>query len=436
MKTIHLLSLSLCLCANQSFAGGLMDAYEQALASDPQLRAAEAARGARSEAGPQSLALLLPSLNLSASTTDNDTESRNSAIGSPDANDDFNSNAYSLTLTQPIYHHDYWVGLRQADANVAQAEANYAAAKQELILRVSSAYFDVLASLDSLGFANAEKDATARQLEQAKQRFEVGLIAITDVHEAQAQYDLTVAQAITASNTLANTREALQEITGQYDETLQVLHDEIPLLDPNPNNVDEWVAQAREQNLSLRAAQFTSTAAKEEINRQRAGHYPTLDFVATQSNAFSHSSTGRETDSETLSLQLNVPLFAGGAVNSKTREASYRSDEARHLLEQTRRSVKRQTRNAYRGVIAGISRVKALKQAVLSSEKALEATQAGFEVGTRTIVDVLLSQRELFRAQRDHSRSRYDYLLNTLKLKQAAGLLAKTDVAAINALME
>lgn len=436
MKTVRLLTLSLTLCApSVLLAGGLMDAYKQALESDPQLRAAEAARGALGEAGPQSLARLLPTLNLSASTTDNSTEvSKSNFI--PNSSQDFNSHGYNLTLTQPVYHHDYWVGLRQADATVAQAEADYAAAQQDLIIRVSAAYFNVLAALDSLEFARAEKDATARQLDQAKQRFEVGLIAITDVHEAQAQYDLTVAQEITAANLLANSREALQEITGQYDEALQVLNAEIPLLDPQPNNIDEWVKQARAENLSLRAAEFSATAAKEEINRQRAGHYPTLDIVATRSNSLSHSTTGSETDADTLALQLNVPLFAGGAVNSKTREAAFRSEEARQRLEQSRRSVKRQTRDAYLGVIAGISRVKALKQAVISNDKALEATQAGFEVGTRTIVDVLLSQRELFRAQRDYSRSRYDYLLNTLRLKQAAGSLALTDVEAINGLMK
>ncbi|WP_126456882.1 TolC family outer membrane protein [Sulfuriflexus mobilis] len=432
MKTVRLLTLTLSLCAPAAvLAGGLTDAYRQALESDPQLRAAEAARGALGEAGPQSLALLLPSLNLSANTTANDVETTQSSFF-PNNSEEYNSNGYNLTLTQPIYHHDYWVGLRQADATVAQAEADYAAARQELIVRVATAYFDVLAAQDTLEFARAEKEATARQLEQAKQRFEVGLIAITDVHEAQAQYDLTVAQEIVAENTLANTREALQEITGQYDEALQVLREEIPLLNPEPYNIDAWVTQARDQNLSLRAAEFSATAAREEINRQRAGHYPTLDLVATQSNSLSHSITGREVDSETLALQLNVPLFAGGAVNSRTREAHYRSEEARHRLEQTRRSVKRQTRDAYLGVLAGISRVKALKQAVLSNEKALEATQTGFEVGTRTIVDVLLSQRELFRAQRDYSRSRYDYLLNTFRLKQAAGSLAQTDVEAIN----
>ncbi|WP_295537635.1 TolC family outer membrane protein, partial [uncultured Thioclava sp.] len=327
------------------------------------------------------------------------------------------------------------VGLGQAGAHGDKAEADYGAAKQELIVRVSSAYFDVLAALDNVEFSRAEKEATARQLEQAKQRFEVGLIAITDVHEAQAQYDLTVAQEITADNTLANTREALQEITGQYDETLQVLRDEIPLLEPVPSDADAWITQARQQNLSLQAARFAASAAKDEISRQRAGHYPTLDFVANKSNSVTHSTTGRETDAETLSLQLNVPLFAGGAVLSRTREAGYRANEARYRLEQTRRGVQRQTRNAYLGVLAGISRVKALEQAVVSSKKALEATEAGFEVGTRTIVDVLLSQRELFRAQRDHARSRYDYLLNTLRLKQSAGSLAVTDVEAISQLM-
>lgn len=239
MKTVRLLTLSLSLCAPGAFAGGLIDAYRQALESDPQLRAAEAARGALGEAGPQSLALLLPSLNASANTTDNTAEISQSNFF-PNTNEDYNSHGYNLTLTQPIYHHDYWVGLRQADATVAQAEADYAAAKQDLIVRVASAYFDVLAALDTLEFSRAEKEATARQLEQAKQRFEVGLIAITDVHEAQAQYDLTVAQEITAVNRLANTREALQEITGQYDENLQVLLDEIPLRTPNPNNIDEW----------------------------------------------------------------------------------------------------------------------------------------------------------------------------------------------------
>jgi len=335
-------------------------------------------------------------------------------------------------LTQPVYHHDYWVGLRQADATVAQAEADYGVAKQDLMIRLASGYFDLLAAQDNLDFARAEKEATARQLEQAKQRFEVGLIAITDVHEAQAQYDLTVAQEISADNLLANAREALQEITGQYEETPQLLQDDIPLLSPEPADIEQWVAKATEQNLSLKSAQFASSVASEEVNRQRSGHFPTLDVVASKNYSDSNSAFGSERESEQISLQLNVPLFAGGAVSSRTRQAAYRAEAAKQTLLQTRRGVVRQARNAYLGVIAEISRVKALNQAVISSAKANEATQAGFEVGTRTIVDVLLSQRELFRAKRDYARSRYDYILNTLRLKQAAGSLTHSDIAAVN----
>jgi len=413
-------------------AGGLLDNYLLARDNDPQLKAADATRLAQGETKDQSVALLLPNISLSGNTDDVSVRSASNFPLNPSREEGYNSHSYSLTLTQPVYHHDYWVGLRQADATVAQAEADYGVAKQDLMIRLSSGYFDLLAAQDNLDFARAEKEATARQLEQAKQRFDVGLIAITDVHEAQAQYDLTVAQEISADNLLANSREALQEITGQYEQAPQLLQDEIPLLSPDPTDIEQWVTKASQQNLGLKSAQFAREVASEEINRQRSGHYPTLDLVASRTDSASRSSTGGETDTDRLSLQLNVPLFAGGAVSSRTRQAAYRADAAKQTLIQTRRSVVRQTRNAYLGVTAEISRVKALKQAVISSSKANEATQAGFEVGTRTIVDVLLSQRELFRAKRDYARSRYDYILNTLRLKQAAGSLTVADIEAIN----
>jgi len=416
-------------------AGNLLDNYQLAHENDPQLRAADATRSAQREAKPQSIAGLLPDIRFSADTTDTSSKTFNSAFF-PAVDESFNSHNWSLTLTQPVYRHDRIVALRQADATVAQAEADYAAAEQDLMLRLSEAYFDLLAAQDNLEFANAEKEATARQLEQAKQRFEVGLIAITDVYEAQAQFDLTVAQAISAENVLSNAREALQEITGQYEQTPQTLQTDIPLLNPEPADIEAWVKQAVANNLGLASVRYAREIADEDINRQRAGHYPTLDIVASRSNSVSSSTTGRENDTDAISLQLNVPLFQGGLVNSQTREARFRAQAASETFEQTRRTVMRQTRNAYQGVIAELSRVKALKQAVKSSEKAMEATQAGFEVGTRTIVDVLLSQRELFRAKRDYSRSRYDYLLNTLRLKQAAGSLAKTDIEAVNQLMK
>lgn len=416
-------------------AGNLLDAYNLARQNDPALKAADAVRLARSEADPQSFSALLPTIGFSASTTDNHQETQNSSFF-PSIKEDFNTHGYSLTLTQPVYHHESWVALRQAKSTVKQAEADYAAAEQDLILRVAGRYFDVLAAQDDLEFANAEKESTARQLEQAKQRFEVGLIAITDVHEAQAQYDLTVAQAITADNALANAREALQEILGQYMDSVAGLKVEIPLISPSPDSPTQWADKAAEQNLVIQSAQYNLEIAREEVNRQRAGHYPSLDIVASRSNNVSSSATGSERDSDAISLQVSVPIFQGGFVNSKTREAAYRQGEASQVLEQTRRNVLRQTRDAYLGVIAGISRVQAYKQAVLSSEKALEATQAGFEVGTRTIVDVLVSQSQLYRAKRDYARSRYDYILNTLTLKQAAGMLGEEDLKQINAWIE
>jgi len=417
---------------NLAAAGGLLDNYLLARDNDPQLKAADATRLAQGETKDQSVALLLPTISLSASTEDVNTDTDSNFTFNPSRKENFNVNGYSLTLTQPVYHHDYWVGLRQADATVAQAEADYGVAKQDLMIRLASSYFDLLAAQDNLDFARAEKEATARQLVQAKQRFEVGLIAITDVHEAQAQYDLTVAQEINADNLLANTREALQEITGQYEQAPRLLQDQIPLLSPDPADIEQWVSKATEQNLGLKSSQFAQQVASEETNRQRSGHFPTLDIVANRNISNSNSSFGSESETDRIALQLNVPLFAGGAINSRTRQAAYRADAAKQNLLQTRRSVVRQTRNAYLGVIAEISRVKALNQAVISSAKANEATQAGFEVGTRTIVDVLLSQRELFRAKRDYARSRYDYILNTLRLKQAAGTLNVADIEAIN----
>jgi len=416
-----------------TMAGGLLDNYLLARDNDPQLKAADATRLAQGETKDQSVALLLPNISLSANTDDVSTDTDSNFAFNPSRQEDFNTHGYSLTLTQPVYHHDYWVGLRQADATVAQAEADYGVAKQDLMIRLSSSYFDLLAAQDNLDFARAEKEATSRQLEQAKQRFEVGLIAITDVHEAQAQYDLTVAQEISADNLLANARESLQEITGQYEQAPQLLQAEIPLLSPDPVDIEQWVNKATKQNLGLKSAQFAREVASEETNRQRSGHFPTLDVVANRNISNSNSNFGSESETDRISLQLNVPIFAGGAVNSRTRQAAYRAEAAKQTLLQTRRSVVRQTRNAYLGVIAEISRVKALNQAVISSAKAYEATQVGFEVGTRTIVDVLLSQRELFRAKRDFARSRYDYILNTLRLKQAAGTLAQSDIAAINA---
>lgn len=439
-KTFLALLIALAAAHGNVHAEDLLAVYQLAVQNDPQLGAAEAERLAVLESRPQSRALLFPTISASANTAANrfDISQAGGSSITPGTNgfgvSHFNSNGYTLNLTQPVYHRDTFVQLRQADARIAQADAVLAATEQDLIVRATTRYFDVLAAEDNLQFARAEKTAIARQLEQNKQRFDVGLAAITDVQEAQARYDAALAQEIDAERQLAVNREALREITGQQHEKLAALQEQIPLLSPDPANIEQWSQTALQQNLQIAAAQHGAEVARHEIDRQRAAHYPTVDIVGTRS--FSDTGGGRFGGSESLgdsiTLQLNAPLFQGGAVTSRTREASFRYNQSRENLEQQRRAALRQTRDSYLGVTANVSRVKALKQAVVSNQTALESTQAGLEVGIRTAVDVLNAQRELFRAQRDYARARYDYTLETLRLKQAAGVLSPTDLAHIN----
>ena len=407
----------------------LMEIYRLARDNDPTLRAAEAARLAADEVRPQARAsAVLPTVNLDANLSE--TRQHESSSG----NDSQPADSLSLTLTQPILHVDRLARLRQADSRIAQAEAEFQSARQSLMTRVAERYFDVLAAIDNLEFARAQKSAIARQLEQATKRFEVGLIAITDVHEAQASYDLASADEIVAHDALASAREALAEITGQFHETLASLRRELKLTSPEPTDADRWTTTALAQNLAILAAEQAVITAREEIEARRGGHYPTLDLTA----AYNHSDNDGalsgfdRSETTTMALQFNLPLYTGGATQSQVREASQLYNQAREQLETARRAARRQARDAYRGVIAAISRVEALKQALVSTESALEATEAGFEVGTRTIVDVLNSQRDLHQARRDYARARYDYLLNTLRLKQAAGTIEEGDLETVN----
>jgi len=414
-------------------AEGLLDVYNLATESDPTIRAANAALQAQLEAKPQAKGLLLPTISFNASTTESQQDIDKPTASAGTSN--FDSTSYTLSLTQPIYHRDYLVQLRQADAQVAQADANYRAAEQELMVRAAQRYFDVLSAMDGLEFARAEKKAVARQLEQTEKRFEVGLIAITDVHEAKARYDSTVALEIAAENQLSNSREALYEITGQYLEKLKPLMEDTSLVPPDPKDIEQWTSTALKQNLTLIAAQYAADIANQEVKRQRAGHYPTVDLVGSRD--YSDSGGGRfgasQSETDSISLQLTVPIYQGGIVSSKVREAAHLKIESMEKLEQQRRTALRSTREAYLGVLAAISQVNALKQALVSSESALEATQAGFEVGTRTIVDVLVALRETFRAKRDYAQARYDYIMGTLRLKQGAGILNASDLEKIDA---
>lgn len=410
------------LSAQSTHAVCVLEAYQQAAASDPQLRAAAATRSAQLEAKPQARALLLPSLSSSAVADRNHFDR---TLG--DSN--FTSRSLSISLSQPLYNRGNQVQQRLADATVGQADSDFESVGQLLILRVAERYFNVLSAQDDLTFVRADKDATARQLEQAKQRFEVGLITITDVLEAQARFDNATSTEIFAINNVEDAKEALREVTGEYYDVLQPLEAKLPLKQPQPADVENWLELAVQNNPSLQSAAFSVEGARENINLQKSGHYPTLDLTASYSDSDNGST---DTRGGRIGLQLFIPIYEGGAVVSRSREAAFQYEAAKENREELLRAILRQVRDAYRGVDEAISQVKALDQARTSNRSALDATQAGFEVGTRTIVDVLDAQRDVFSAERDYAQARYAYVLNNLRLRQAVGQLYESDLQAIN----
>ena len=434
LKKIFIL-ISTILVSINSLSADLASIYFLAEKNDPTYQQEISKHLAVTESRPQALAKLLPSLNLSGNTKRNaqDITTSGSSVGA-DGEIDFNSHGYSLSITQPLFRRDDFIALAQADSQIKESEAKLAKAQQNLIIKVSKSYFNVLKSLDNLEFAKTEVTSLKRQLDQANQKFEVGLSAITDVQEAKAGYDLAVAQEIQAINKIDNAKEEVRELTGEYINQFSVLGKDILLVKPNPEVIDSWTELAIKQNLDIAAANFALESARKEIKKQSAGHLPTVDIVASHG----YDSTGgrfgsTRTDRSAIGLELNIPIYSGGLVNSKTREAHEKYNQSMHYLEKARRSAQRETREAYLGVISGISQVAALKQAVISSETALLATESGFEVGTRTAVDVVASQRATSKALRDYSNAKYDYILNTLKLKRSAGTLSPDDLNLINA---
>lgn len=428
--------LALCLLHSMNgFGADLLHVYKLAEKNDQEYMQALATHRVALESRPQAMSQLLPAVNLSADTirNDQDISSGGAAVGSS-GEVNFNSRGYRLSITQPIFRRDRIIALDQADSEIKQAEAELIEAQQELIIRIAERYFDILANIDSLEFAQAEVKSLSRQLEQANQRFEVGLSAITDVHEAQAGYDLAVAQEIQASNAIDNAQEAMRELTGDYITEFNQLGDAMSLVSPEPQAIESWTQLSLDQNLGIIASRHAAETARNEVKRQSAGHLPTLDLVAAETYDSSGGRFGStKQHASSIGLELNIPIYSGGLVSSQTREAHENYNIAMYSLERARRSAQRSTREAYLGVISGISRVKALKQAVVSSETALEATEAGFEVGTRTAVDVVASQRTTSEARRNYSQAKYDYLIDTLSLKQAAGTLSTEDLELINA---
>jgi len=427
-------------------ANDLLDTYRKALEQDTTLSAAKFARDAAIEAKPQALSAFLPQFSAGASSNRSRTSITQQDVLVIDPSQPpvavegtstfFNDAlSYQVTLSQTIWSFEAWRQLKQADSQVALAEATYRSTEQALILRVAQAYFNVLSASDAVRTNTAERDANERQLLQAKKRFEVGLAAITDVQEAQAAYDGSVATLIGAERTLSNARRALGEITGGYAETAEGLIEEIPLASPNPVSVDDWLKVARDSNFDLQIAELNAEVAKKAVDIAYARHYPTLGIDGSYGEQYNSFERSPDSKRGSIGISVNVPIFSGGLTQSQVRQAAATRDQSLSQLEGSKRSIERQTRDAYQGVISGIASVKANLQAVKSNQTALESSQVGLQVGTRTEVDVLNTLRNLYIAQRTYYQSRYDYLLSVLTLKQQAGNLTESDLADIDRLL-
>jgi outer membrane protein len=434
------------LISSPAVAVDLIGVHDLAVKHDPALQAAAYRKEATGESMKQAWSNLLPTIGGRAQATKGSSET--SIAGTKVDDSDTDNESYGLDLRQSLYAQSNYEQLDIARGQVSRADAVYDIAYQDFLVRVAGYYFAVLTAQDGVVFAEAEEKALQRQFEQAEQRFEVGLTAVTDVHEARAGYDNARARAIVSRNNLADTKEALYELTRQYFDDIDPLQDELPLVKPLPENPDEWLDIAMQYNPAIVAAQKEVEIADATTRLARSGHFPTLDLTASYTSFTNNEFILRDdfqqpiattdlTNKDTrIGLQLNVPIYQGGFVSSRTRQSRSLLNAVSEDLDQQQRAVVRATNNAYRAVIAGIEQVKAFNQAMVSAESALEATQAGFEVGTRTIVDVLIAQQRYFQAQRDNSLARHTYVVDHLRLKAAAGTLVEDDLRKVNAILK
>jgi outer membrane protein len=419
-------------------ATDLMQVYRDAIANDPTFSAARSTLDAGREKTPQARAGLLPSLVLSGNTTYNQNEIAFHG-GATLAKPQFNSNGYNLALTQPLFRWQNWVGYDQSKLQVVQAEANFVQARQDLILRVAQAYFDVIYATENLKAVNANKLAIVQQLELAKKSFEVGTATITDTHEAQARFDLASAQEIAAESDLEVRQHILQAITGKEPTSLAPPRKGAELSPPQPSDMKEWVASAEKDGIAVQVQQAAATIAAREVDKQRAGHYPTLDLVANVGSNKSYGSTAfglLDSDNKNVGVQLTIPIFQGGAVSSRTREASANRAASESALEAAKRNAALNARQNYLGVVNGLAQVKALKAALVSSQSALESNKLGYEVGVRINIDVLNAENQVYVTRRDFAKSVLDTLMSQFRLKAAVGALGEDDVNAVNALLD
>lgn len=419
------------------FAASFIDVFNQALRSDPSFKAAEAQWLAATQLLPISRSYLFPHI------------SANGVLAENHVNQTFihtdnfwqTSQQYALALNQTIFDFRAWAGLASAKAQVKQARATYDAAAENLIIRVATAYFNVLQAYDRLQTTLAQKQSLAQQLQQTKEQFKYGLIPITGVDQVTASYDATVAQEIADKNNVSNRLEELRGITGVFYTDLAGINKELPLIPPIPHDINAWVAIAKKQNYNIKAAYYAMVTAKENVTLQQAGHYPTIQGQASytyskQDPLFPPQQFVQlaplTTQTGTFAVQVNLPIYEGGLINAQTRQASYQYAQASAQMEQTFRNSLTQTTEAYLGVISGISKIKADRQAVASNQSSFGATKSSYTVGNSTIVDVLQQQSSLHATRTTYTADQYNYLLSLLNLKQAAGILSEKDILLIN----
>ncbi|NNL57301.1 MAG: TolC family outer membrane protein [Pseudomonadales bacterium] len=429
-----------------SSADTLLDIYQLALDNDPTLQSAEASYRAGDTIREQARAALLPQLegNFSYQDSDNNQNASFSLTGEGPTENESESESYSLTLSQNVINLPAIFGYRQSKAIAKQSLLQFGVAEQDLIVRVAEAYFDVLRGIDNLASAKAEEKAIAQQLEQTQQRYEVGLIAITDVHEAQAAYDLAIANRLTEEVSLGIAREALAAITGQAHPNLHTLALDFPVTKPAPADADAWVNFATQNNLSIKLAEQLLAAANENRKVKNFEAAPTVEAIASHNKSDSDENivprdpsksprdSFRNIEGTTVELRINVPIFSGGARHAERKQAGYERVAEQANLVATKRQVLQDTRSSYLTTVTDTARVQARKRAITSAQSALDATEAGYDAGTRNIVDLLNAQRDLYRAQRDYANTRYDYVINSLRLKQAAGTISAKDINDIN----
>jgi outer membrane protein len=431
------LTLAVVFLALPAAAQDLQQVYRDAKANDAQYASARYALQAGLEKLPQGRALLLPTINATASTTTNhlSVEPYGPNPVAASSRPFYNRN-YLLSLSQPLFRPQNWLQYNQAEQQVRQSEAIFGQAGQDLIVRVAQAYFDVLAAQDTLSLVGAQKAAISEQLAQAKRNFEVGTATITDTHEAQARFDLSSAQEISAQNDLDNKKKTLSQIVGKDYVVLRPLRAQVLLSPPNPNNMAEWVALAEKQAYPVVIQDATTQISQLQARIAKYGHYPTVDLVATYGQTEQTGSTISANSSQlntgTLGLQLAVPIFQGGAISSREREAAANYEKAKQDLENAKRTSVLQAQQSYLSVINGVAQVRALEQALVSSQSALDSNKLGYEVGVRINIDVLNAQQQLFSTRRDLAVARYNTITSHLRLKAAAGSLRDEDVEEVN----